>query len=371
MFFMLYLDNAATSRRKPMSVYMSMLSSTLFHSVNAGRGGHSMSLSGIESIVSVQDELAELFNIKNPQNIAFMPNATYGLNLVILGVLGRGGHAVVTEMEHNSVLRPVHLLGNYTVVKADKEGYINPEDIQRAIKGDTKLIVCTHASNVCGSIQPIAEVGKIAAQNNVLFLVDASQSAGVLECDVAKIGADFLAFPGHKALMGPLGTGGIYVKDPTTLSPVITGGTGSKSESLEQPVFMPDMLHSGTMNTPAIRALGEGVKFIKKVGIDAIFEKERFLSEKFEDCLKNMGGVTVYGGNDRVGTVAFNIDGKSSGEVAQLLSDKIALRAGYHCAPLAHKALGTEKTGAVRASFGFFNKPSHVQKAVDEIWKIK
>lgn len=371
MFFVLYLDNAATTMRKPMSVYRSMIASTFFHSVNAGRGGHSMSIRGTESIVSAQDEIAELFNISKPQNIAFMPNATYGLNLVILGVLGRGAHAVVTQMEHNSVLRPVHLLGNYTVVKADCKGYVNPQDVRDAIREDTKLIVCTHASNVCGTIQPVAEIGKIAAEKNILYMIDASQSAGILDCDVEKTKADFLAFPGHKALMGPLGTGGIYVKNPGTLSPVITGGTGSKSESLDQPVFMPDMLHSGTMNVPAIRALGEGVKFVKKVGTRAIFEKEKFLSEKFEECLRNMGGIAVYGGADKVGTVAFNVYGKSSGEVAQLLADKIALRAGYHCAPLAHKALGTEKTGAVRASFGFFNKPSHVEKAVDEIWRIK
>ena len=368
---MLYLDNAATSVRKPFSVYKAMLTGTLFNSVNAGRGGHKMSVRGADIIVSAQDEAAELFNIKNPQNIAFMPNATYGLNLVILGMLKSGGHAVVTCMEHNSVLRPIHLMSNYTLVWADDKGYVNPQKVREAIREDTCLIVCTHASNVCGSIQPVCEIGKIANENNIPFLVDAAQSAGCIECDVEKMKADFLVFSGHKGLMGPLGSGGVYVRDAKKLSPVITGGTGSSSESLEQPLFMPDMLHSGTMNVPAIKALGEGIKFIRKTGVNTIYEKEKFLADKFEDCLKNMGKIKVYGGENKTGTVAFNIVGKTSGETAQAIGDKIALRAGYHCAPLAHKALGTEKTGAVRASFGFFNKKSDVERAVDAVWKIR
>ena len=368
---MLYLDNAATTVRKPLSVYKAMLSGTVMSSVNAGRGGHKMSVRGADIVVSAQDEIAELFNIKKPQNIAFLPNATYGLNLVILGVLKREGHMVVTEMEHNSVLRPAHLLGNYTVVKADKDGYVKAEDVKNAIRDDTKLIVCTHASNVCGSIQAIGEIGKIAKEKDILFMADAAQTAGCIECDVEKMGVDFLVFSGHKGLMGPLGTGGVYVKNSDMLLPVITGGTGSHSESLEQPRFMPDMFHSGTMNVPAIKALGEGVKFIKKVGVNTIFEKEKYLADKFEEGLMNMGKIKIYGGKNKIGTVAFNIIGKTSAQTAQLLGEKVAVRAGYHCAPLAHKALGTEKTGAVRASFGFFNKSSDVEKAIDYIWKIR
>jgi cysteine desulfurase/selenocysteine lyase len=370
-FLMLYLDNAATTLRKPAAVYTSMMWNTVFKSVNAGRGGHKMSMYGMNGIIEAQDEIAELFNIYKPQNIAFTLNATYALNMVMIGVLLHGGHVIVTEMDHNSVLRPAYRLGNYTIVKADESGYVEPKDVQEAIREDTKLIVCTHASNVCGTIQPVEEIGKIAHENNILYMIDAAQTAGCIEIDVQKLRADFLAFSGHKGLMGPLGTGGVYVRDPMTLEPVITGGTGSKSESLIQPMFMPDMLHSGTLNSPAIAALGKGVRYIKQRGLDEISQKERYLALKMESELLNMGGITVYGRKDRVGTTAFNIDGMSSSETAQKLSDKFALRAGYHCAPLAHKALKTIKTGVVRASFGAFNKNKDVEKVVDAIWKLK
>lgn len=370
-FLMLYLDNAATTLRKPAAVYTSMMWNTVFKSVNAGRGGHKMSMYGMNGIIEAQDEIAELFNIYKPQNIAFTLNATYALNMVMIGVLLHGGHVIVTEMDHNSVLRPAYRLGNYTIVKADESGYVEPKDVQEAIREDTKLIVCTHASNVCGTIQPVEEIGKIAHKNNILYMIDAAQTAGCTEIDVQKLRADFLAFSGHKGLMGPLGTGGVYVRDPMTLEPVITGGTGSKSESLIQPLFMPDMLHSGTLNSPAIAALGKGVRYIKQRGLDEISQKERYLALKMESELLNMGGITVYGRKDRVGTTAFNIDGMSSSETAQKLSDKFALRAGYHCAPLAHKALKTIKTGVVRASFGAFNKNKDVEKVVDAIWKLK
>ena len=360
---MLYLDNAATTFRKPFSVYASLVWNTVFKSVNAGRGGHKLSVKGTEAIVEAQDEISALFNIKNPQNIAFTMNATYALNMVMLGVLHGGGHSVVTEMEHNSVLRPAHRLGNYTVVKADKSGYVSPDDVKEAIKEDTKLIVCTHASNVCGTIQSAEEIGKIAKENNILFLVDAAQTAGCVEVDAEKMGADFLAFSGHKGLMGPLGTGGVYVRDPSTVDAIITGGTGSSSESLIQPLFMPDMLQSGTQNTPAIKALCEGVKFVKKHGAEAIGEKERYLAHKMEDELMNMGGVKIYGRRHRIGTTAFNVEGLTSSEVAQSLSEKFALRAGYHCAALAHAALGT-KGGTVRFAPSVFNTEAEVMKLV-------
>lgn len=368
---MLYLDNAATTLRKPAAVYASMIWNTVFKSVNAGRGGHKMSMYGMNGIIEAQDEIAELFNIPKPQNIAFTLNATYALNMVMIGVLLHGGHVIVTEMDHNSVLRPAYRLGNYTIVKADESGYVEPKDVQKAIREDTKLIVCTHASNVCGTIQPVEEIGKIAHDNNILYMIDAAQTAGCTKIDVQKFRADFLAFSGHKGLMGPLGTGGVYVRDSMTLEPVITGGTGSKSESLIQPLFMPDMLHSGTLNSPAIAALGKGVRYIKRRGLDEISQKERYLALKMESELLNMGGITVYGRKDRVGTTAFNINGMSSSETAQKLSDKFALRAGYHCAPLAHKALKTIKTGVVRASFGAFNNNKDVEKVVDAVWKLR
>lgn len=368
---MLYLDNAATTMKKPLSVYASMIWNTVFKSVNAGRGGHMMSVRGTEGIIETQDEIAELFNIDNPQNIAFTMNATYALNMVILGVLSGGGHVIVTEMDHNSVLRPIYRLGNYTIVEADSSGYVRSERVREAIREDTRLIVCTHASNVCGTIQPVEEIGRIAKEHDILYMVDAAQTAGCIETDVKKLQADFLVFSGHKGLMGPLGTGGVYVKDSAAIEPVITGGTGSKSESLIQPRFMPDMLHSGTVNSPAVRALGAGVRYIKKRGLAEIGGEERRLALKMEKELRNMGNITVYGNVNRIGTTAFNIQGMSSGEVTEKLSGEFALRGGYHCAPLAHKALGTLKTGVVRASFGAFNNKKDVDKIVDAVWKLR
>lgn len=351
---MLYLDNAATTLKKPACVYKAMIYNTLFCSANAGRGGHKLSLKNMERVVETQELLAELFNIDKPQNIALLPNATYALNMAILGT---GGHVVVTQMEHNSVLRPAHIIGNYSIAKADKKGFVNAISVENEIRSDTKLIVCTHASNVCGTIQPINEIVRAAHRHGAKFLLDASQTAGSMDIDAKKLGADFIAFPGHKGLMGPLGTGGLYVKNPQELNPVITGGTGSNSESLIQPDAMPDMLHSGTLNTPAIAALGSAVRFILKEGAGAIGEYERYLAGVLDEELKNIPGIEIYGSAHKVGITAFNLFDLSSSQTELLLNGKIAVRSGYHCAPLAHRAIGTEKKGAVRVSFGMYNKP--------------
>ncbi len=362
---MIYLDNAATSFYKPASVIKAMAEHTARNSVNAGRGGHVFSRRGAEIITETADSLASLFNIDSPERIAFTPNATLALNMAILGVGAGGGHIIVTSMEHNSVLRPVNLLGNYTIVQADSSGFIDPDDIKKAIKPDTVLIICTHASNVSGSIEPIAEIGKIAREYNLLFLVDAAQTAGVIDIDTEAMNIDLLAFSGHKGLLGPLGTGGLYVGKQVRLTPFITGGTGSNSESLSQPDFMPDMLHSGTMNTPAIAALGVAAEYIRKTGRENIRKKELALALETINHLESIKGVTVLGTKDpekRNGTVAFTVDGIDSPKIAEILSEKygIAVRGGWHCAYQAHKTLGTAKSGAVRASFGNFNRKSDV-----------
>lgn len=365
----IYLDSAATSRKKPFGVYRSLFINTVFSGGNAGRGVNKPSLAASRAIVETQDIVAELFNIDEPQNIAFMQNATYALNTAIRGALYNGGHVVVTSMEHNSVLRPVFELGNYTVVNANSGGFVSPEDVEKAIREDTKLVVCAHASNVCGTLQNIEEIGKIAKRHNALFLVDTAQTAGCVDIDVKRIGADFLAFSGHKGLMGPLGTGGLYVKEPSVIRPIVTGGTGSNSERVTQPDFMPDMLHSGTMNTPAISALGEGVKYVLRRGVASIGAEEAYLADCLEQELRNMPGVTVYGQKPKIGTVAFNIGREDSARTAELLGDKFALRAGYHCAPLAHKTLGTSDRGAVRVSFGAFSKMRDVTRFADAVYK--
>lgn len=366
---MLYLDNSATTVKKPWRVYGALLYNTLFYSANAGRGGHKLSLRNMNKIIEVQELIAQLFNIPNPQNIAFTPNATYALNMAILGTLSNGGHVVVTQMDHNSVLRPAHKTGNYSIAKADKSGYVSVSDIERQIRDDTKLIVCTHASNVCGTIQPVEEIGELAVKHGIRFMIDAAQSAGCIDIDVQKMHADFVAFSGHKGLMGPLGTGGLYVKDPETLVPIITGGTGTESESLAQPAAMPDMLHSGTLNTPAIAALGESVKFILKEGAKAIGEHERYLALKLDSMLADIKDIELYGRENKIGITAFNRIGFSGSETEELIGDKIALRSGYHCAPLAHRALGTENVGTVRISFGAFDTEKQVNKAYKLIKK--
>jgi cysteine desulfurase family protein len=373
---MLYLDNAATSYQKPFRVKWNMAYGTWFWSMNAGRGGHALSLKGAELLLDASDELARLFAIEDASQIAFTYNATYALNMAIQGIVGEDDHVVMTQMEHNSVLRPVHALCDYTVVKANQEGFVDPIDVCKAIRPNTKLIVCTHASNVSGSIQPVEEIGKVAREHGVLFLVDAAQSAGCIPIDVEKMGVDLLAFSGHKGLMGPLGTGGLYVRRGVELCPLIRGGTGSQSESLMQPDFMPDMLQSGTLNTPAIAALGSAARFIRTHSVEAILEKERFLAKRLIEGLCNIPRVKVYGTMDmgmRNGTVSFNLEGLSSGETTEMLNDDyaIAVRGGWHCAYLAHQALGTEKTGTVRASVGYFSRKRDVDRLLSAVSRLQ
>lgn len=366
---MIYLDNAATTKKKPASVLASLLWQSAFHSTNAGRGTHTQSLCAAKTVINAQDEIAELFCIKKPQNIIFTQNATYALNLAILGSLEKTDHVIITQMEHNSVLRPVHRLGNYSIIGADREGYVKINEIEGLIRPDTKMIIASHASNVCGTVQNISAISKIAKRHGLLFLVDAAQSAGAIPIDNSALGADFIACAGHKGLMGPLGTGLLYVNSPRQLKPVITGGTGSESKLRTQPRTMPDMLHPGTLNTPAIAALCQGVKFIKKHGVEEIGEYESSLANELYIRLMNMEKVKVYGSRPITGTVAFNIEGKHSEETAAALAE-FALRAGFHCAPTAHEALGTQETGAVRASFGFFNKKSEAIKLADAVFRL-
>lgn len=355
---MIYLDNAATSTQKPLNVIFKMCKESLFTSVNAGRGAHRKSLRAVEGINKTAELTAELFNVDEPSQIAFLPNATYALNLGMLGVLEPFDNVIVTSMEHNSVLRPAARHGNVTVVRADSEGLVDAKDVENAIRPDTKLIICTHASNVCGTVQPVEEISKIAKEYGIIFMLDCAQTAGCMKIDNKIIGADLIAFSGHKGIMGPLGTGGLYVAPHIELSPVITGGTGSMSESVLQPTFMPDMLHSGTMNTPAIMALGTAISDIKDY-TEEIYEYERYLARSFIDDLKNMDGIYLYGTetDKRNGTVSFNIKDCDPGEIEEYLDreKKIIVRAGYHCAPLAHKTIGSEKTGTVRVSFGYYN----------------
>ena len=371
---MIYLDNAATSFIKPKEVIMAMTDCICKGCANPGRGGHSLSVASGEVLYNTRCRLAEIFNISNPDRIVFCKNTTEALNFGIKGVMARGGHIITTSMEHNSVLRPIKALEKkgvaHSVLRADNNGCIDVNRLRKMICRDTKLIVMTHSSNVCGNIYDIERAAQIAHEYGVLFMVDAAQSAGTLKIDAENF--DLIAFPGHKGLMGPMGSGGLFVAENVKISPIIEGGTGSVSESLAQPEFFPDMLESGTQNVPAIAGLGAAAEFLLREGIDTIREREDFLRSRFEDKIRNMENVTVYGAEQKTAITAFNIAGRDCVEVSQKLNDDfgIATRAGLHCAVLAHESLGTKETGCVRASFGYFNTTKEIDYAADAIYKL-
>ena len=372
---MIYLDNGATSFKKPDTVLRAVTEAMYKNSANPGRGGHKLSIMAGETVYNSREALAKLFNITNPERITFCKNATEALNFGIKGVMSRGGHVITTSMEHNSVIRPIKALEKtsgvaYSILTADENGNIDIEKLEKLIKPETRLFVMTHSSNVCGNVYDIKKASDICRRKNVLLMVDSAQSAGSMEIDAGLV--DLLAFPGHKGLMGPMGTGGLYVKDGVKISPMIEGGTGSASESLIQPDFFPDILESGTLNVPAIAGLGAAAEFIQKTGADEIGIHERKLLMRFEEKLKNMNGIKIYGNDTRHNICAMNIDGADCVEVATRLNDEygICVRAGLHCAILAHKSLKTEKTGCVRFSFGYFNTPKEVDFAADAVHKI-
>ncbi len=369
---MIYFDNAATTYIKPDEVYKAMYENMIKYGANAGRGGHSLSIKAGELINETREELCELFGIENMERLAFFQNATHAINTGIKGVLERGDHVVTTSMEHNAVMRPLAELKKrgmieYSKVSANDKGELSLVDIEKAIRCKTKLIVITHASNVCGNIYDIESVYHLAKSKGIIFMADCAQTAGVVE--INKEMADMFAFSGHKGLLGAQGTGGLYVKEGLNVKTLVEGGTGSNSESLYHPDIMPDKFECGTQNMPAIAALKMGVRFIKKVGIDTILEHEQFLSDYFVQSVKNIRGINVFGAEDfkkRTGTVSISFDGKDSGIIASKLSDdfKIAVRSGLHCAPEAHRTLGTIDGGTIRFSFGFFNKKQEIDRAL-------
>ena len=370
---MIYLDNAATSFIKPKEVIMTMADCIYKGCANPGRGGHHLSVKAGEILYNTRSKLAEFFNISNPERIVFCKNTTEALNFGIKGVMAKGGHVITTSMEHNSVLRPIKALEKFgvthSVLRADKNGNLDVNRLKKMICRDTKLIVMTHSSNVCGNIYDIETTAQIAHENGVLFMIDAAQSAGVLDINAQNF--DMIAFPGHKGILGPMGSGGLYVAESVKILPIIQGGTGSVSESLIQPDFFPDILESGTQNVPAIAGLGAATEFLLKEGINTIREHEEYLRRRFEERVRNIKNIKLYGGENKTAIAAFNIDGMDCVEVAQKLNDEfgIATRSGLHCAVLAHESLGTKETGCVRVSFGYFNTVKEIDFAADAVYK--
>lgn len=368
---MIYLDNAATTLVKPYAVIEACNLWLNRYSANPGRGGHKLALNAGNKIYECRELISKLFNIERPENIVFTMNTTMALNIAINGFVKPGMHIVISGMEHNSVYRPVSNCGcPFTVAEPDPTGYVSVESIKKAVRPNTALIIVTHASNIVGTINPIKEIGEFAKSRGITFLVDAAQSAGVLDIDVKRDNIDMLAFAGHKMLMGPTGTGGLYISPNVRLSPILYGGTGSVSESADQPDFLPDRFESGTLNVVGIAGLTEGVRYILKNTTNAIRKHEQKLTERLLQGLYNMDNITLYGGADRVGIVSFSMDNIDSVSVCNILdSMNIASRGGLHCAPLAHKSLNTQN-GLVRLSVSCFNINNHIDRAVDAIYKI-
>lgn len=353
---------------------------------NPGRSGHRLSLEAGRVVYEAREAIAGLFNAPDPLRVVWGANVTEALNLVLHGYLRPGDHVVTSSMEHNSVMRPLRALeqGNsggpieLTVVPCSREGFLCPADLEAALRPNTALIALNHASNVCGSLLPVREAGAIARRGSCLLLVDAAQTAGAYPIDVEADQIDLLAFTGHKALAGPMGTGGLIIGprvDLDRLSPLKQGGTGSRSEREEQPQFLPDMCESGTPNAVGLAGLLAGVRWVREQGVEAIRRHEMSLTARLLDGLAQVPGLTVYGGLDparQTATISFDVAGLEPSEVGLRLDEEFGIlcRVGLHCAPAAHKTLGTFPAGTVRFGLSAFNTAEEVDRAVQALAEI-
>ncbi|MCI7097397.1 MAG: aminotransferase class V-fold PLP-dependent enzyme [Lachnospiraceae bacterium] len=369
---MIYFDNAATTRVKPKQVIDAVVQA-MNTMGNSGRGVHDASLDASRLIFDTRCKLAEFFGAENPKQIAFTCNSTESLNIALKGTLGPGDHVISTELEHNSVLRPLYELQaqgtEVTFVKSSRTGTLNYDDFEKNIRPHTKAIVCTHGSNLTGNLVDIQRVGDIARNHGLLFIVDASQTAGVFPIDVQKMHIDILCFTGHKSMLGPQGTGGIYVKDGLTVRPLKSGGSGVQTYLKHHPLEMPTALEAGTLNGHGIAGLRAAVDYLNETGIDEIRRKEQALMRQFYEGVKDIHNIRIYGDfttGDRCPIVALNLGDYDSSQVSDELfvTYGICTRPGAHCAPLMHYALGTEKQGAVRFSFSHFNTEAEVDAAI-------
>jgi len=377
---LIYLDNAATSWPKPPGVQEAMERAMREAAANPGRGSHEMAVKASRVLFEGRKALARLFKIANPNDIAFMLNTTHALNQAIQGLLKPGDHVITTALEHNSVRRPLEALKlklgiQVTYVPVGADGIINPLDVKAAITPLTKLIAVTHSSNLLGTIAPIGEIGSIARAAGVTMLVDAAQSAGVLAIDVEGMNIDLLAFPGHKGLMGPQGTGGLYIRPELDLEPLMHGGTGSRSELPVQPSTRPDRYEAGTPNTVGIAGLTEGVRFVLGETVQRIHARELEMTRELMLGLMEIPGVSLLGPGpeqERTAIVAFTMEGIDPSELAFILDRQfgIAVRSGFHCTPLGHACAGTTETGAVRASPGYFTEKSEIVSMIRAVREI-
>jgi cysteine desulfurase family protein len=367
---MIYLDNAATSFPKPEAVYQALDAFARHSLANPGRAGHKMALAAERALDDCRHLLNQLFHGEAPERFVFTLNCTDALNMAFKGTLRDGDHVITTDLEHNSVSRPLRRLeldGRITLtrLRADAGGTVDPDDVRRALTPKTRLVAVTHASNVLGTVQPVAEIGRLVREAGSLFLVDAAQTAGVVPIDIAAMNIDLLAFPGHKSLLGPTGTGALYVGSRTQVAAWREGGTGGDSSSETQPRELPYFLEGGTPNVLGVAGLTAGIKYVTERGLGAIHAHETDLCERLWRRLDELGGFEVFGHRDaarRVGTLSFRSEALPAAELGGILDQAfdIAIRPGLHCAPYIHRSLGTHPEGTVRVSPGPFNTTEEI-----------
>ena len=379
---MIYFDNAATSWPKPPCVAEAMARFLAEVGANPGRAGHRLAVEAARLVYGAREAVAELFHAPDPLRVVFGANATEALNLALLGLLRPGDHVVTSSVEHNSVMRPLRALEAQgvavTVVPCSAAGELDPEALEAALVPATRMIVLTHASNVCGTLLPVAEVGGLARRRGLLFLLDAAQTAGAVPIDVEAQAIDLLAFSGHKSLCGPMGTGGLVIGervDVTALTPLKYGGTGSRSEREEQPEFLPDRCESGTPNAVGLAGLAAAVRWVQERGVERVRDHERGLTAELLAGLSAIPGALVYGPGDagrQTATVSFNVAGLAPSEVGLRLDEEhgVLCRVGLHCSPAAHRTLGTFPGGTVRFGLGVFNTSAEVARAVEGVRRL-
>lgn len=372
---MIYLDNAATTRTKPPAVAQAVLEALSSYG-NCGRGGHQGALSAARAIYETREKIAALLGCPRADHVCFAQNSTQALNIAVCGLLRPGDHVISTDLEHNSVLRPLYRLRDagaaVDFVPADSRGRLDYCGFERLLRPETKAIVCTHASNLTGDAVDIARVGRFAREHGLLFILDASQTAGVLPIDLAAMGIDVVCFTGHKSLMGPQGTGGLCLREGLEIRPFTVGGTGVQSYSEAQPGEYPTRLEAGTLNGHGLAGLSAALDFLSGTGIARIHAHEDALARRFYEAVRDLPGVTVYGDFSapvRAPVVTLNIGDLDSAEVSDELAERfgIATRPGAHCAPRLHRALGTEEQGAVRFSWSYFNTEEETAAAAEAV----
>ena len=366
-----YLDNASTSFPKPKIMADAMYDYIINVGGNSGRGNYSNSYESNKLVLLTREKIADFFNYNKSENVIFTNNITSSLNILIKGILKQNDHVISTTLEHNSVLRPLfecsNLLNiNIDLVNSSKDGFINPIDIKNKINKNTKLVIVSHASNVIGSIQNIEEIGAICTENNIFFIVDTAQTAGMIKVDMHQCNANAIAFTGHKSLLGPQGIGGFIIDDSLNdaCTSIFSGGTGSLSHSLTQPNFLPDKFECGTLNSPGIVGLSNSIDFINKEGLETIYSKNFYLRSKLYEGMLNIDGIKLYGNTDfskYTTCISFNYKNFDPAEVSYFLEcNGIKTRSGLHCAPLAHKSIGSYPGGTIRFSLGYFNTEEEI-----------